>query len=63
LNCTFEPATGSLAYHSRKNPDVQKINDVETDEKSFLNKLGKDLRKLHPEVLKQGKMKRARMFY
>jgi hypothetical protein len=63
LNCTFEPATGGLSYHSKRNADLNKIYETETDEKTFMNKLGDDLRKLHPEVLKIGKMKRAKLFY
>ena len=64
LNCTFEPQTASLRHNNtRTTPmEVQKMINTESNADTFYEKLGKNLSKLHPEVIKTGKLKRAKQF-
>lgn len=59
LNCKFEPATGSLADQSHATVEVRKMFEEEASSEAFTAKLGANLGKLHPEVLKKGKLKQA----
>lgn len=66
MNCTFEPLTGSLNPNralARKVLDAQKYDEMikESSVDQFIDKLGTNLEKLHPEVFKLGILKKANL--
>lgn len=63
INCTFEPATGSLIDQSLAGIEVRRMFEAEVTPNSFTEKLGSNLGKLHPDVLKKGKLKQAQQFF
>jgi len=68
MNCTFEPLTGSLNPHNkfaRKRMDAAAYDNLvkEPTADQFVEKLGDNFKKLHPEVFKLGVLKRAEAKY
>ena len=40
---------------------MKKVYDAEVSDKTFVDKLGNNFEKLHPEVFKAGKLKKAKL--
>jgi len=63
-NCTFEPEAGSMSktidLALRANQNIRKDAYLEeADPEAYIQKLGKNFEKYHPEVYKAGVLKRA----
>jgi len=66
--CTFEPEVGSLNKHNeyamRAVPDLKSKGIMnEPDIKAYLEEMGPNFSKKHPEVFKAGILKKAKRFY
>ena len=61
VNRTFEPISGSLnpAHLACKDVPAALKEQTAMTEEAFNEKLGTDLSKMHPEVFKKGKLKKA----
>lgn len=46
-----------------KDPEIQKILNTESTHTTFIEKVGINCSKMHPEVYKSGKLKAARLLY
>lgn len=46
-----------------KDPEIKKILNTESTHTTFIEKVGLNCSKMHPEVYKQGKLKAARLLY
>ena len=67
-NCTFEPEAGSMSrtidIALRANPNMKRDDILaEPDTQQYMEKLGKNFHKAHPEVYKAGVLKRAHLMY
>jgi hypothetical protein len=65
-NCFFEPEAGSMSrtidLALKANPNLRKDGLLdEPDPEEFVKKLGQNFEKSHPEVYKQGVLKRAKL--
>ena len=67
-NCTFEPEAGSMSrtidVALRANPNMKRDEIMaEPDPQLFIEKLGANFHKAHPEVYKSGVLKRALLMF
>jgi hypothetical protein len=68
INCTFEPEAGSMSrtvdIALKTHPNLRKEGFLdEPDPEVYVQKLGKNFEKSHPEVYKAGVLKRALLLY
>ena len=63
INCRFEPCSGSLNPHYKPPKQAENREDEIFSEQVFLDKLGTDFSKAHPEVFKRGILKKATLQY
>ena len=65
-NCTFEPKVARLT-HQLKDKNIKaivdKVYDKEVNHKTLVEDLGTNIAKKHPEIFKQGKLKKAKLLF